>query len=123
MRTKKQVEQRKEKARLRRESYLRGKVCDTCGGTSRLDVHHKDPGSKSRPTSEIWEWSEERLQQELAKCVVRCHSCHIGNHNRDRKRPPDHGTRTSYQYGCRCQLCREADNSYQRDRRRNLSSL
>lgn len=29
---------------------------------------------------------------------------------------PSHGTRTSYQYGCRCDACRQAENAYRRER-------
>ena len=40
-----------------------------------------------------------------------------------RRRSPQHGERRRYVAGCRCDLCREANNAYTRARRHNLEPV
>lgn len=48
--------------------------CVDCGSTEDLEVDHVDPTEKE--CHRVWSWSEERREEELSKCVVRCHECH-----------------------------------------------
>jgi len=77
--------------------------CSLCGSTQKLHIHHKDP--KTKASHHIWSWREDRLLQELVKCVVLCKDCHWKQH---RSRSDQHGTITAYKVGCRCQACRQA---------------
>lgn len=49
--------------------------CVDCGSWDELRLDHVDPASKI--DHKIWTWSEVRRLAELAKCVVRCFSCHV----------------------------------------------
>lgn len=66
--------------RNRRLSWLQGKTCATCGESdlSRLEVHHVDPDQKE--DHNVWSWTPERAEAELAKCIVLCRRCHKQEH-------------------------------------------
>ena len=49
--------------------------CVECGSWDNMEVSHKDRTTKV--TSWFWSWSAERRQEELDKCEVRCHDCHV----------------------------------------------
>jgi hypothetical protein len=70
--------------RERREEYFADKVCIDCGAGSFLEVDHVD--KKQKVTHKIWLWSKERREKELAKCVVRCDSCHNRRHGEERRK-------------------------------------
>lgn len=65
--------QRKWKAR-RRADFFADKCCVRCGSTERLELDHKDP--KLKISHNIWSWSKERREAEIAKCQVLCNECH-----------------------------------------------
>ena len=48
--------------------------CVQCGSWDDLELDHKDPTQKV--THNVWSWSQERRDQELAKCQVLCEECH-----------------------------------------------
>lgn len=48
--------------------------CTDCGTWENLQVDHVDASTKI--THRVWSWSKKRRDIELAKCVVRCVSCH-----------------------------------------------
>lgn len=48
--------------------------CIDCGARKGLQVDHAEAATKV--THRVWSWSKERRDAELAKCVVRCESCH-----------------------------------------------
>lgn len=52
--------------------------CCRCGedDVSCLDFHHIDPAIKDGTVSEMRNWSWERLQREIEKCIVLCSNCH-----------------------------------------------
>lgn len=62
----------------RRADFFKGKICALCQTSNNLLLHHRDP--KTKEGQNIWEWSEERRQKEIAKCMVFCQSCHIAVH-------------------------------------------
>jgi len=68
----------------RRDAFFHGKVCDTCGTSENLALHHPDKTTKVGPSTNIWLMRESKRTAELAKCVVRCNSCHAAHHNRER---------------------------------------
>ena len=57
-----------------------GGCCAHCGGTKRLEFDHVDPSTKmhkGHSPSQMLAWSEERLAEEMAKCQLLCHPCHV----------------------------------------------
>lgn len=75
----KDPEARREYARkwmaARRAEWFDGKVCVDCGTTERLELDHVDPATKIHHC--VWSWAKARREAELAKCVARCHDCHL----------------------------------------------
>lgn len=56
--------------------YLGGKCVD-CGVEVNLEIDHVDPAQKSFYISRRWWLPWEVMVEELDKCVLRCHSCHV----------------------------------------------
>ena len=48
--------------------------CVDCGSHENLELDHDDPSTKIHHL--VWTWAEKHRLFELAKCKVRCHSCH-----------------------------------------------
>ena len=89
--------------RKRREEYFKDKLCEWCGSTIKLEIHHKDPKDKISHT--VWSWSKVRRNAELKKCIVVCQKCHRAFHNSPK--PLIHGTSNAYTHKkCRCEKCR-----------------
>lgn len=69
----------KAKYRRRRNAaiaFLGGKCVD-CSSTQRLEFDHKDPKQKSfNLAHRLTSMRQELLDVEIAKCVLRCNSCH-----------------------------------------------
>jgi hypothetical protein len=61
-------------ARRRAEWIADNGPCIDCLSREGLEVDHADASTKV--THRIWSWSKARRDAELAKCVVRCNSCH-----------------------------------------------
>jgi hypothetical protein len=61
--------------RRRREWIAEHGPCVDCGTWDALQVDHHD--SATKVTHRVWTWAEARRLAELAKCVVRCISCHM----------------------------------------------
>lgn len=88
----------------RRADYFDGKSCVNCGSLDKLELDHIDPSTKI--DSHIWSWSITRREEELVKCQVLCHTCHL---EKTLKSYPErqHGTSAMYkQENCRCVECR-----------------
>ena len=55
--------------------------CEDCEvHEGRLLHHHVDPGTKMFKVSEMYSRSLDTLEDELEKCVVQCHPCHMARH-------------------------------------------
>jgi hypothetical protein len=61
--------------RRRRNEYFKDKSCARCESVERLELDHKDPSTKV--SHSIWSWKKERRDEELLKCQVLCHDCHV----------------------------------------------
>lgn len=103
----------------RRAAYLHGRSCVLCGSAENLEFDHANPEHKV--SHRVWSWSRERLEAELAKCVILCRRCHQERHSLER---PKHGS-GGYKRGCRCEVCmawkREANARSNAKRRRRES--
>lgn len=65
-----------------------GKVCCACpeADPDKLDFHHIDPATKKFTIGHTATRSQRAILDEIAKCEVRCHSCHTIHHNARRPR-------------------------------------
>lgn len=57
--------------------------CSQCGYDKcpqAIDFHHLDPNEKDFNISSHWTISEERLKQEVKKCIQLCANCHREHH-------------------------------------------
>jgi 5-methylcytosine-specific restriction endonuclease McrA len=80
--------------------------CEDCGGSEKLEVHHRDP--KEKISHNVWSWSTSRMLEELAKCSVLCNTCHKKHSAKQRKDSAKlvHGTLNAYRiFKCRCKIC------------------
>lgn len=78
--------------------------CKFCGSWEKPEVDHIDPAQKI--AHNVWSWTKERREAELAKCRILCRSCHHFRH----KGRSAHGTVGRYKrHGCLCDLCRAAN--------------
>ena len=102
----------------RRRAFFADKCCVDCGSTSDLELDHVDPALKV--SHKIWSWSASARAAEIAKCVARCHYCHVARHAAERR--IEHST-GGYKRGCRCDVCcaakRAANERYRRGRESN----
>lgn len=101
---------RKRYARRRSEWLKHNGPCKNCGDWKNLEVDHINP--KEKVSHSVWSWSEERMLNELAKCQVLCHDCHVQKTWEGRRLC--HGNYSKYKKGCRCIPCRDAHTIYKR---------
>lgn len=106
----KQREYQRQWVAKRRNKYFEDKYCVDCGKQETLELDHIDPTTKI--SNSIWSWSEKRRAEELIKCVIRCHTCHVTKTINHDMRRAIHGTRSKYDAGCRCVDCKEACRIY-----------
>lgn len=97
---------------------LGGKCCK-CGGMDNLEIDHIDPSLKWKTVSQIWNYSKEKLEQELGKCQLLCQSCHNLKTLNDKGlkvAKGNHGTISTYRY-CKCKECRKAKSEHSKQYR------
>jgi ferredoxin len=89
----------KDKYRERREYIDQIKIsrgfCEECGWCAEpriLQWHHTDPSIKEFALSKVRAFSEERIDKEIAKCILLCPNCHSLLHFKD-ARPWQKGKR------------------------------
>lgn len=94
-----------------------GSVCVDCGAEELLEFDHSDASTKEFNMAKLFaSASNEKLQKELAKCVLRCTSCHLRKSQRMRDvKYVEHGEGLTGKYNCRCSLCGPLKNAYMRD--------
>ena len=93
-----------EKKRALIKSLSTGR-CRECDSVVDIHYHHVDSAYKIRNISEILTYSDEKIVEELKKCVELCCNCHKAKH------AALHGSLGMYSHNkCRCQLCRNAWN-------------
>lgn len=84
--------------------------------SEKLELDHIDPST--RVSHAVWSWAKNRREEELAKCQVLCHDCHVKKTNKETYKPRKHGTVTKYHKDkCRCDLCKAAATKAKRDYR------
>ena len=109
------------KKRKKRGEELLGGKCAQCGSVENLEFDHIAPKTKKFTIGNRSSCSEKLFLEELAKCQLLCGVCHSLKSISDRGHRVargTHGTLSSYRY-CKCDLCREAKNKYQREAKRN----
>lgn len=83
-RQQKNNKQKDERARQKKVKYilLKGGVCTSCrykyDGTNAaaFDFHHINSNEKEYSPAQILKYSEEKIQNELNKCILVCANCH-----------------------------------------------
>lgn len=99
-----------------------GGKCVRCGSTKRLELDHIIKADKSFNITQFWSISLERYDEELAKCQLLCHNCHVQKsfESRDWGKgygATTHGSSSMYKLGCRCRECKDAYNKVTREQR------
>lgn len=95
--------------KARREAWIAEHgPCVECWTWDNLEIHHKDPSKKTGSGNTIFSKSIKRQQEELADCIVLCKTCHNRYTAEQLGYKLDHGTKWTYEKGCRCQECRVA---------------
>jgi len=85
--------------------------CVDCGSWNNPEVDHVDPTKKVHNAGTLWSLALDNPKRiaELAKCVVRCHDCHMNKTIKELGNTrAEHGSTTMYGRGCRCDLCVQA---------------
>lgn len=99
--------------KLKAEAIIKlGSKCCKCNSTSDLQIDHIDPKTKNFPISKLWGISKDKFWEEISKCQLLCHKCHIQKtftNGDGGKFFVKCGTYSGYRYGCRCILCKEAE--------------
>lgn len=57
----------------------KGGCCSICGYNKcigALDFHHTDPTQKDADFTQMKNWSWDRIQKEVDKCILVCSNCH-----------------------------------------------
>lgn len=110
--------------RRKRENFFQNAKCSKCDSKKHLELDHIDRTTKI--DHRIWGWSAKRIQEEIKKCQILCHACHLQKSLTERGfAVKKHGWR--YNKGCRCRICtnhhRIHANKYKLERKRiELSS-
>lgn len=105
--------------RKRRQAWIesQGSICANCGETNKpFELDHIDP--KTKVSHNIWSWSAERREAELAKCQLLCEDCHMDKSIQELTVEYSHGEyRMYHDKGCRCQPCTASVAPYWREYR------
>lgn len=96
-------------------AYMGG-ICVNCGQIENLEFDHIDPKTKSFDIGKNWSRNRDDILKELQKCQLLCSHCH--KEKSIRERAPSHGGWGMYKRGCRCQICKDFVNTYQREYKR-----
>lgn len=94
-----------------------GGRCTVCGSSENLEFDHIDANTKEITIARGSSMSETRWLEEISKCQLLCHTCHVDKH----KSQFPCNTPQKYWRGCRCQECKLAYREYSREYKRNKS--
>lgn len=96
-----------------------GGKCQRCGSIDNLEFDHIDPKDKNFTIGKrLVSAPIDEIKIELEKCQLLCKLCHKEKNKVDNGEA-QHGKRSMYRHhGCRCDLCREANNAYMREYKR-----
>ena len=61
-----------------------GGCCIDCASTENLEFDHIDPTTKSFHIASAYSRSDESLDEEVKKCVIRCRPCHLSKTSAER---------------------------------------
>lgn len=103
-------------AKRRKDFFDANGPCVKCSSWNRLELDHINPEDKV--SHAIWSWSEKRRLEEIAKCQVLCHECHLQKTIAQFTKEKVCGTELCYKNGCRCDECRAANAENSRRHRR-----
>lgn len=131
------VSEARRKLKLRCVAYKGGK-CEKCGYSkcpAALQFHHLDPKKKDFGLGGGRTKSWKKVRPELDKTIMVCANCHHEIHYEEdirsskkleeeirkmvpARKPAEHGGPGRYASGCRCDVCRLAQNKRVRDYRK-----
>lgn len=93
-----------------------GGKCVGCSTENELEFDHVDPSEKEFNLGSIWKGTQARIDAELQKCVLRCHSCHVAKSVREGDvGTVGHGEGQSGKKNCSCELCAARKAEYMRN--------
>jgi hypothetical protein len=95
--------------------YLGGQCVD-CGTEELLEFDHIDPATKEFSIASSLLHGDVKLYRELAKCVLRCTSCH--KQRTAQQQSVDHGGGLSGKKNCKCIPCKARKAEYMRSWKR-----
>lgn len=122
MRTKEeQREYQREWIKARRLNWIEANgPCKKCGSDKDLEIDHINPENKKYSIGSIWSRNEAFLSEELSKCQVLCHDCHL---EKTRQYYYDNGRHGTYAmrntWKCTCDECKEYVRNAKRKWREN----
>jgi hypothetical protein len=97
-------QRRRYAARLEASLAKLGGRCSVCDSTEALEFHHVDQATKfADVTYMLSKYSQARIDEELAKCVLLCKEHH--RHETTRQVSVEHGGGVAGKRDCRCSLC------------------
>ncbi len=91
---------------------LLGGKCVVCGTTERLEIDHINMAEKSFDVTRAGSHSRKEVLEEIAKCQLLCHTCHLEKTKRENPRTVGHGEGLTGKRNCRCELCGPLKNKY-----------
>lgn len=109
--------------RRRREAVeLLGGQCSRCGSSERLEFDHKERSLKSAEIALLLTQGQNRLNEEVQKCQLLCHGCHVEKTRQETT--VGHGGGTTGIRRCKCELCYAKKLEYNREwkRKKKLKS-
>ena len=78
------------------DSFKATLKCAKCGFTHQaaLDFHHEDPTEKEYNVNRlISDGRFKKAYEEIEKCIVLCANCHRIHHYKEKKKPPEGGSK------------------------------
>ena len=120
MPTKEYIREYRKKRKIEAIEQLGGQ-CVVCGSKETLEFDHINPETKKETISNMWTSNRDVFQEELNKCQLLCHSCHLdksqseGDYTRNRK-SWEHGLSGYINYKCKCDICRESYKVFRKNR-------